>query len=191
METKTDYLRVRLTREEKMRLDLNSTRQGMTISDYAKSGLRYQKVFGKQVEDIQTDWELGDLTAEEQEKLDAVMSDLRSAYLILNELTEKKKVPAWTKNLIRDYILSVLDREQNDKSLLHEILPDEPIRKAKPRADTGKKKGGNKNMSNGRPLDGPWTAEEKMKRIEENRMECNRDEDEEEHNQSSSSSKFL
>lgn len=46
-------------------------------------------------------------------------------------------------------------------------------------------------MSNGRPLDGPWTAEEKMKRIEENRMECNRDEDEEEHNQSSSSSKFL
>ena len=46
-----------------------------------------------------------------QEKLDAVMSDLRSAYLILNELTEKKKVPAWTKNLIRDYILSVLDRE--------------------------------------------------------------------------------
>ena len=52
METKTDYLRVRLTREEKMRLDLNSTRQGMTISDYAKSGLRYQKVFGKQVEDI-------------------------------------------------------------------------------------------------------------------------------------------
>ena len=56
METKTDYLRVRLTREEKMRLDLNSTRQGMTISDYAKSGLRYQKVFGKQVEDIQTDW---------------------------------------------------------------------------------------------------------------------------------------
>lgn len=111
METKTDYLRVRLTRDEKMKLDLNSTRQGMTISDYAKSGLRYQKVFGKQVEDIQTDWELGDLTAEEQEKLDAVMSDLRSAYLILNELTEKKKVPAWTKNLIRDYILSVLDRE--------------------------------------------------------------------------------
>lgn len=111
METKTDYLRVRLTREEKMRLDLNSTRQGMTISDYAKSGLRYQKVFGKQVEDIQTDWELGDLTAEEQEKLDAAISDLRSAYLILNELTEKKKVPAWTKNLIRDYILSILDRE--------------------------------------------------------------------------------
>lgn len=44
-------------------------------------------------------------------------------------------------------------------------------------------------MSNGRPLDGPWTAEEKMKRIEENRMECNRDE--EEHNQSSSSSKII
>lgn len=85
------------------------------------------------------------------------------------------------------------DRKEDSEyqSLLHEILPDEPIRKAKPRADTEKKKGGNKNMSNGRPLDGPWTAEEKMKRIEENRMECNRDEDEEEHNQSSSSSKII
>ena len=111
METKTDYLRVRLTREEKMRLDLNSTRQGMTISDYAKSGLRYQKVLGRQVEDIQTDWELGDLTTEEQEKLNGAISDLRSAYSVLNNLSEKKKVPAWTKNLIRDYILSVLDRE--------------------------------------------------------------------------------
>ena len=51
------------------------------------------------------------------------------------------------------------DRKEDSEyqSLLHEILPDEPIRKAKPRADTGKKKGGNKNMSNGRPLDGPWT----------------------------------
>ena len=111
METKTDYLRVRLTREEKMKLDLNSTRQGMTISDYAKSGLRYQKVLGRQVEDIQTDWELGKLTVEEQEKLNGAISDLRSAYLVLNDLSEKKKVPTWTKNLIRDYILSVLDRE--------------------------------------------------------------------------------
>ena len=111
METKTDYLRVRLTREEKIKLDLNSTRQGMTISDYAKSGWRYQKVLGRQVEDIQTDWELGKLTVEEQEKLNAAISDLRSAYLVLNDLSEKKKVPTWTKNLIRDYILSVLDRE--------------------------------------------------------------------------------
>ncbi|WP_323083020.1 hypothetical protein, partial [Limosilactobacillus reuteri] len=70
-----------------------------------------QKILGRQVEDIQTDWELGDLTAEEQEKLNTAISDLRSAYLVLNELAEKKKVPAWTKNLIRDYILSVLDRE--------------------------------------------------------------------------------
>ncbi|MGE9969999.1 hypothetical protein, partial [Limosilactobacillus reuteri] len=65
----------------------------------------------RQVEDIQTDWELGKLTVEEQEKLNAAISDLRSAYLVLNDLSEKKKVPTWTKNLIRDYILSVLDRE--------------------------------------------------------------------------------
>ena len=120
METKTDYLRVRLTREEKMRLDLNSTRQGMTISDYAKSGLRYQKVFGKQVEDIQTDWELGDLTAEEQEKLDAAISDLRSAYLILNELTEKKKVPGcfphMNKEAIRIFL--IFSVESHKKSLV-------------------------------------------------------------------------
>lgn len=46
METKTDYLRVRLTREEKMKLDLNSTRQGMTISDYAKVDCGTKRFWG-------------------------------------------------------------------------------------------------------------------------------------------------
>lgn len=80
------------------------------------------------------------------------------------------------------------DRKEDSEyqNLLHEILPDEPIRKAKPRADTGKKKG----SSNGRPLDGPWTAEWKGRednRIEYSRVECNKEEDEEHHQFSSPS----
>ncbi|WP_271901134.1 hypothetical protein [Limosilactobacillus reuteri] len=81
------------------------------------------------------------------------------------------------------------DRKEDSEyqNLLHEILPDEPIRKAKPRADTGKKKG---SSNNGRPLDGPWTAEWKGReenRIEYSRVECNKEEDEEHHQFSSPS----
>lgn len=111
IDTKTELLRVRLTREEKMKLDLNAARQNMTISDYAKSGLRYQQIFGRDIADIQNKAVFEDLTVSEQENLNKVLSELRNAYMSLNELVENKKVPAWTKNMIRDYILPELDKE--------------------------------------------------------------------------------
>ncbi|WP_420222887.1 DnaD domain-containing protein [Pediococcus acidilactici] len=48
------------------------------------------------------------------------------------------------------------------QKLLLQVIPDAPVKRSKPRADTGKKTGSGKQIKNGRPVDDQWTAQDRL-----------------------------